>query len=452
MKCSLSKQIVPLWLLFYSSLCFSQGAVAPDLEVLEEYWKPYTVEEFTDPTPSGLGKTAGFWSKVWDWVKDNPVTAVTAILTGDITAVTSTYVAEKSTELTMELTDEFIELVTPDPYPSNFDLRDYHLVSDIDDQDGGTCVPYSIVAAMEIEAKKRLMHFLPESDYDINLSERDLYHKFDMDNALNQTAPVMLQIARTGGYKIPLEQNTNGTNKPTVRILDYVAIPGDIDPVTQYLVAGDYFLTTIAERLAIKAVLYTRRSGVIVSLVMRDGDWNRTNLTGKENIWDENHNVCIVGWDDGACGGNGAWIIKNSWGTSTGNNGYQYLEYGARGIGWPHYITLIEFSSWEGWLNELNTPVSWVDPKGPSGTGDVLAENFGHTWCSRSLSGFAFSNIGPVTWGYSVAGVAALASYALSNIKAYECNGGILEAIQPELIIPDKKVDLTPVVNLLLLD
>jgi hypothetical protein len=48
---------------------------------------------------------------------------------------------------------------------------------------------------------------------------------------------------------------------------------------------------------------------------------------------DTNHLVCIVGWDDtvgwpgGA--GNGAWIVKNSWGTAFGDNGYFYVCYGS---------------------------------------------------------------------------------------------------------------------------
>jgi C1A family cysteine protease len=50
-----------------------------------------------------------------------------------------------------------------------------------------------------------------------------------------------------------------------------------------------------------------------------------------------NHLVSIVGWNDGiphpAGGGYGAWIVKNSWGTSWANSGYFYMCYGSGNMG-----------------------------------------------------------------------------------------------------------------------
>jgi len=49
-----------------------------------------------------------------------------------------------------------------------------------------------------------------------------------------------------------------------------------------------------------------------------------------------NHAVLIVGWDDSLphAGGNGGWIVKNSWGTEWGDNGYFKIAYGSANIGW----------------------------------------------------------------------------------------------------------------------
>jgi hypothetical protein len=47
-----------------------------------------------------------------------------------------------------------------------------------------------------------------------------------------------------------------------------------------------------------------------------------------------NHGVAIVGWDDAMCGGDGAWIVKNSWGPDWGDSGFMYMKYGTCYVGY----------------------------------------------------------------------------------------------------------------------
>lgn len=46
-----------------------------------------------------------------------------------------------------------------------------------------------------------------------------------------------------------------------------------------------------------------------------------------------NHGVVLVGWDDSQ-GKNGVWILRNSWGSDWGENGYMRIEYGCSNVGY----------------------------------------------------------------------------------------------------------------------
>ena len=64
---------------------------------------------------------------------------------------------------------------------------------------------------------------------------------------------------------------------------------------------------------------------------------------GVEELWDLNHTMTLVGWgyDDGL--DMNFWLVKNSWGTSCGDNGYYRFAIvegdGICGIQMdPHYV------------------------------------------------------------------------------------------------------------------
>lgn len=92
-------------------------------------------------------------------------------------------------------------------------------------------------------------------------------------------------------------------------IPDVRYVPNDMNSIKQALI--DY------------GALYTNL--YYDDLYFNDGD----NTYYYDDVSSTNHAVLLVGWDNNklTAGGTGAWIIKNSWGTGWGENGFFYVSY-----------------------------------------------------------------------------------------------------------------------------
>ena len=158
----------------------------------------------------------------------------------------------------------------------------------------------------------------------------------------------------------------------------------------------------IKDALMIYGALYT-------SLYMDSTYYNSAAYTYYYNgASGTNHAVTLIGWDDNrvvtpavgkpAPPGNGAWIIKNSWGSTWGESGYFYVSY---------YDT-----------KGVKSAVAFTDA--------VDASNYVSVYQYDPLGMIGAFGCGPTTWGANIftpvanGHLGAVGLYALQNNTAYE--------------------------------
>jgi hypothetical protein len=87
---------------------------------------------------------------------------------------------------------------------------------------------------------------------------------------------------------------------------------------------------SVASTYSIKTAIY--QMGAVACMVYVDTyfQYYTCGVFNHSGTGPVNHFVVLCGWDDNK----GAWQLKNSWGTSWGENGYMWIAYGCHDVGW----------------------------------------------------------------------------------------------------------------------
>ncbi len=202
--------------------------------------------------------------------------------------------------------------------PTAFDWRDSGIMTPVKNQGGcGSCWDFAATGAFEAAIKQR-----DGIEYDLSEQQALSCNTYGSSCAGGWAEPVYELFRRFGAVSetcMPYQASdavpcTQDQCQVVVKLEDWVYVANDVASIKQAVLLGPVttHFTVYTDFFSYSSGCYQHVSGGV----------------------EGGHLVVIVGWDDNACGGQGAWICRNSWGPGwAGLGGYFFVKWGDSGIG-----------------------------------------------------------------------------------------------------------------------
>ena len=253
-----------------------------------------------------------------------------------------------------EIDEEMLSTASESVIPAKFDSRELGNVTAVKDQNPlGSCWSFAFVAAAEsslvsqgyadnnIDLSEAHLAWFRANNYvegsEIPVQQDMLYWVEDTFNDGGMDFEAVATVARWSG--LALEKDY-----PYVNSTDTSAMHFDASE----MFANDYNLVS-ARRLTKNNMAEVKQAIMQYGAVSTSMYYSADAINYSENgcchyqkkTSGVNHGVTIVGWDDDFSASNfkvnpiddGAWLVKNSWGTNANDNGYFWLSYNDKSCG-----------------------------------------------------------------------------------------------------------------------